>query len=388
MKIIEVTDQSTWKLFHRVPHRIYGNDPNWICPLESDVQNIFDPAFNKYLKTGKARAYVLLDDQGQPAGRIGAFIDYARNEKQNSSAGGIGYFECIENEAYAEALFNRAEDYLTGKGMNIIDGPISLGERDRFWGLLVKGYDKPPYYQENYHPRYYKAIFERQGYRPFEQILTLTTTMDTVPVDRFRKISKRVLSKYDIRMEFLDLKKIDKYASDAAKVYNQAFKHIAFFQPLSGPQIIQMFETIKPILEPKMICFAYYNGEPIAFNAIVPEINLYLKGFNGKMNWWKTFLFFWKFRTKKKKPLKGVAFGIHPDHQNKGVYAVLVDYLHTDYTQNKYGTVCVPTIRGHNKTMVKTTTQLGAKVDRVHVTYRKILDPNIPFEPFDFYEGE
>lgn len=388
MQIRKVSTKQDWKLFHKLPHLIYGKDPNWICPLESDVQNIFDPNFNKYLKTGIAEPYLLLDEQNQPVGRIAVIIDHARNEKQGIMAGGIGYFECVNNADYANMLFEHAEQELVKRGINIIDGPISLGERDRFWGLQDDGFGKAPFYQENYHPRYYKAFFETAGFQKFEQILSLVTEKKDVPDQRFKKVAERVLSRYDYKVESLDLKKVDKYAKDAAEVYNEAFKHTAFFQPITGEQVLQMFETIRPIIDPKMIGFAYYQGKPVGFTALVPEINEFFRGFKGKMNKLKLLIFLLRFRLKRQKPLKGVAFGIHPDHQVRGVYAVLVDYLYWPQYDKYYDRTVVPTIRGHNKVMVKTTIQLGCKVDRVHYTYRKILDPTIPFEPFEFYEYE
>ena len=44
MKIIEVKDRKTWKLFHKVPQLVYKNDPLWIAPLEKDIRKIFTPS--------------------------------------------------------------------------------------------------------------------------------------------------------------------------------------------------------------------------------------------------------------------------------------------------------------------------------------------------------
>ena len=44
MQLLEVNDKKTKELFHRVPHLIYKGDPNWACPLEIMVENIFGQA--------------------------------------------------------------------------------------------------------------------------------------------------------------------------------------------------------------------------------------------------------------------------------------------------------------------------------------------------------
>ena len=153
--IIEVKDKEGWKLFHKAPHIVYQNDPKWICPLESDVEGIFDPKKNKALQNGEAACFVLLDENGKPAGRITAFIDHKRNQALPFPVGGIGFFDCIHHKSYAFALFEKAETWLREKGAKAVDGPINFGERDKFWGLLVKGL-YPPLYQESYNPPYYQ----------------------------------------------------------------------------------------------------------------------------------------------------------------------------------------------------------------------------------------
>jgi hypothetical protein len=82
--------------------------------------------------------------------------------------------------------------------------------------------------------------------------------------------------------------------------------------------------------------------------------------------------------------VKGVAFGIHPDFQRKGIFPLMVDFLHTPHVLNRYSHIVLATIRGHNKVMIDTCAKLGVKPDRVHLAFRKMLDETLPFEPFDF----
>lgn len=66
MQIIEIQGAGMWKVFHSVPPRIYACDPNWVCPLERDIQSIFTPASNKAYEHGEAQLFVLLDDHAAP----------------------------------------------------------------------------------------------------------------------------------------------------------------------------------------------------------------------------------------------------------------------------------------------------------------------------------
>ncbi|MEM6376612.1 MAG: hypothetical protein AAF705_00225, partial [Bacteroidota bacterium] len=93
-----------------------------------------------------------------------------------------------------------------------------------------------------------------------------------------------------------------------------------------------------------------------------------------------------KIRTTKSHLLKGIAFGIDPDYQRRGAFAELIDSIYNDYTKNRYSDYYLATIRGHNTVMVKSISNLGVKVERVHLAYRKMLDENLPLNPFEFME--
>lgn len=385
MNIVEITNSKDWKLFHKVPHVVYKNDPNWITPLESDINNVLSARSNKAFENGEARCWVILDDKGSPSGRIAAFIDHYKNKDQTFAGGGIGFFECIENKDYAFTLFKLAENYLQERGVQWYEGPVNFGERDKFWGLLVKGFD-PPVYQENYHRPYYQSYFEAWGFQPFEQILTLKGGVANMPLDRYKAIAERLKKREPYSAVLIDFKKTDKFAADFCSVYNAAFAHFEHFKPLVAEQIAQVFRQMKPIADRHLVCVAYYADKPIGFVALIPDINPFLKRAKGKLNLLTLPGFFLRFKLARLFNAKGIAFGIHPDYQQKGVWPLMVDCLNNPNNLTKYTYVLLATQRSHNKKMLEPTYSLGVTIDRVHVTYRKILNPEMPFEPFPFIE--
>ena len=69
-------------------------------------------------------------------------------------------------------LFDACKKWLQSKGMEAMDGPINFGSRDRWWGLLIEGYDREPNYQCNYNFAYYKDFFESYGFQVYFYQLT------------------------------------------------------------------------------------------------------------------------------------------------------------------------------------------------------------------------
>lgn len=65
-----------------------------------------------------------------------------------------------------------------------MDGPINFGDRDSWWGLLVKGFEFTPLYCNPYNFEYYVRLFENYG---FKHISTSTPTCANWPKACFRK---------------------------------------------------------------------------------------------------------------------------------------------------------------------------------------------------------
>ena len=161
MKLIEVTNKTTRKQFHKVPKLIYKNDPNWACPLEGMVEDVFNPEKNKTFKNGKAIRWILTDDSGKLLGRIAAFVNGNLAYTYEQPTGGCGFFECVDNQEAANTLFNAATEWNKKQGMEAMDGPINFGENYVNWGLLVDGF-MPQGFGMPYNPPYYEKLF-----RPF-----------------------------------------------------------------------------------------------------------------------------------------------------------------------------------------------------------------------------
>jgi GNAT superfamily N-acetyltransferase len=383
MQFLEVKDRKGWRLFHKVPRIIYKGDLNWICPLEADVQSIFNPSQNKAFAEGEAVCYVLRDYAGKLVGRIAAFIDHGRNQSQSYPMGGIGFFECVDNQNYAFALFDKAMEWLRQRGAKAVDGPVNFGERDKYWGLLVKGF-YPPLFQENYQPLYYRAFFERYGFVPFEQILTFKGNTNDIPAERLSRVASRMKERYNLTAEKLDYTALDKYAQDFCEAYNAAFNQYGHFKPMMPEQVVTLLNQAKSIVDPNIMAMAYCDGQPAGFCAFFPDINPFLRRAQGKLNWFTLPGFLLRRRFAKTFNAKGVGFGIHPDFRNKGTFAIIVDFMTTPENQARYPWMYLTTIRAHNKDAISAYENLAVEVDRVHIAYRKALEPGITFEPFPF----
>ena len=146
-----------------------------------------------------------------------------------------------------------------------MDGPINFGERDRFWGLLVEGFENPPVYANSYHPPYYQKLFENYGFKTyFKQYMFYMNVADDIPL-KVKEKSNRLLKNKGFTFKHLERNKMYDYAEDFRTVYNSAWKKHDNFKGMPSSQARAIMRKLKPIMDEQLIWFAYYENEPIAF---------------------------------------------------------------------------------------------------------------------------
>lgn len=379
----EVVSEADKKEFLRFPLSIYQSFPAWIQPLNTDIESVFDPGKNKTFKHGECVRWLLKNDTEKVIGRIAAFVNQKTVMKGNDQpTGGIGFFECIENQEAAFFMFDHGKAWLQSKGMEAMDGPINFGSRDRWWGLLVDGFDLEPNYQCNYSPPYYKDFFEAYGFKEYFKQLTFARKIID-PLSPKLAYKAELISK-EPGYEFRHLRKdeIGKLGEYIRTVYNKAWANHAENPEMTSLQAALIVKQMKPILDEKLLYFGFYKGEPISFFLSLPEVNQIFKYVNGKLDWLGKLKFVWyQFRKINTKAF-GVLFGVVPEHQGKGADGAMVlaarqvlqdEYKrYTDYEMNWIG--------DFNPKMINVVEQVGGFVSKTHITYRKLFDETKPFK--------
>lgn len=386
MELVEVKSNKDKRAFLKLPVKLYRDHPNWIRPLDKDIENVFDPQKNKTFKNGACIRWILKND-GKTIGRLAAFVNNRTVNKDNSQpTGGIGFFECINDQNAANMLFDEAKRWLEEKGMEAMDGPINFGERDKWWGLLVDGFEIEPNYQCNYNPRYYQELFENYGFQLyFKQYTFIRNTFDPFH-PRILEKSKILNEDPDYSFEHLKLKNLPKYTEDFRLVYNRAWANHDGVAEMTTEQSKSIMKQMKPIIDEKIIWFAYYKGDPVAFYLNLPEVNQIFKHVNGKLDLIGKIKFVWHKWRKTNKKMLGLVFGVAPEHQGKGLDGALVmataQMVQKDY--KRYPKLEMNWIGDFNRKMIIVVKQVGGEIGKTHHTYRKLFDETKPFERMPF----
>lgn len=370
MIVTEVTNAKTSREFIDLPRKLYKDDPNWICPLDDDIEAVFDPKRNVFFHHGVCKRWILKDQNGNNIGRIAAFINYEKSHKNPVPTGGTGFFDCINNQHAAFKLFDTARDWLRENGMQAMDGPINFGENDKFWGLLIHGF-KPPSLGMNYNPPYYQSFFESYGFEKLYDQFTNVLDPNIPLPERFAKISDWVMKKPGYSFRHFDKKQFDRFARDFSEIYNDAWSDFENFTPIQMGTIRESFRQMKAIMDEKIIWFAYYKDEPIAFVLCLPDVNQILKHVNGKLNILGKLKFLWYRQTTTINRLRIIIMGCKKKYQNHGIESALIRCLKDEVLpRNTIKLVELAWVGDFNDKMLAVHEATGAKKDKVHRTYR------------------
>ena len=68
MQLIEVNNASLAKEFIKANVLMNAGNPNYIRPLDNEVNEVFDPAKNKHYKYGETKRWILKDEYGKLIG--------------------------------------------------------------------------------------------------------------------------------------------------------------------------------------------------------------------------------------------------------------------------------------------------------------------------------
>ena len=394
MRLTEVATPIQAKEFIETAVLLNRNNPAWIRPLDKDINDTFNPAKNKTFRNGEATRWLLKDDNGRLIGRIAAFVNKKyKTIGDDGPVGGVGFFECINDQNAADMLFDVAKHWLLQRGMEAMDGPINFGERDKWWGLVVKGNDIPPMYCMNFNPPYYQELFENYGFKNFFNQVCFSL-----------KVKERLQQKfYDRHAEWyadpgfssahIKKNQLAKFARDFTTVYNKAWAGHGGMKQIEEKLVIKMFKGMKPVMDERINWFVYYNNEPVGIFINLPDLNQWFKYLNGKFGLWQKLKFLWLKATKKNNKFTGLVFGIIPEWQGKGVDGYMIveacKVIQGVYIENGEYKLRTPIyddyemqwIGEFNPKMINVAEALGTYRSRLLTTYRYNFDRIKEFKP-------
>ena len=277
--VMEVTDKRALKKFIRVPWAIYKDDPILIPPLLIERKEALSSK-HPYFKHANWKAWVAFQGD-KPVGRISAQIDDLHQQRYNNKTGFFGLIEAPEDDAVFSALFETAENWLRGQGMEQIVGPFNLGINQEV-GILTEGFDTPPCVMTSHSPRYYGASIERCGYQKAQELLAYELDIHTyVTPSTKQELIERTAGRIKVRQ--LNRKTMEADFEVMRDVFNDAWQDNWNFVPFTREEFRAIGKEMLMLLPKDFIQIAEIDGQAAAFVTLLPNLNEAIADLDGRL---------------------------------------------------------------------------------------------------------
>ena len=309
--------------FIAFPYDHYRDDPLWVPQLRRDVRTLLSADKNPFFEHAEAQYWMALRD-GRTVGRIGAIKNDVHNKEHGDRVGFYGFFESIDDQAIANALFDTAAAWLRSRGFATMRGPMSPSTNDEC-GLLIENNGTPPSLMMPYNPPYYEKLHARYGFTKAKDLWAYEGGGAEMPDERVSRIAERATKRAGVRLRPLNMKRFKEEVELVKVLYNRAWEKNWGFVPLTNAEIDHLAGQLKPIVVPDLVVFAERGSELVGFGVGLPDLNLALlhnrsgKMFPGilKVLWY----------ARKISRARILLLGIIPEFRGKGIDAALYHWI-------------------------------------------------------------
>jgi GNAT superfamily N-acetyltransferase len=353
--------------------KINARDPQWIPPLRLVFNALLDREKHPFHKHADVALFVA-ERGGEIVGRIAATANWRANEFQGNTTGYFGLFECVDDEAVAHALLERAAAWLKEKGLTSMQGPFNLSTNDELYsgGVLIEGFDTQPVFMMGHNPPYYQRLVESAGFEKAKDLLAYWLPHNQPPqrlLDGIDRLGRRE----GWRIRPVNMKRFKEEVGIVMGVYNSAWERNWGFIPMTEEEFDGMAKEFRPIVDPNLVIIAENSdGEPIGFMLALPDINHAIRPLkDGRLfpfGWAK---FLWHKRRIRTARL--LTLGMKPGYQRSGIGAALYLKCFQQGAENGYQNAEASWILEDNGPMRQALEKIGAYVYKTYRVYERPL---------------
>ena len=323
IEIKPVETKSDRKKFVKLLWKIYQNVPNWIPPLIMERMAAIDEKKNPFFQHAKVKFWMAYKNN-EPVGRISAQIDHLVHIHHGLNTGHFGYFDCIDDQDVADALFNTATTWLKEEGMDEVIGPFSLSINEET-GLLVEGFDTPPKLLMGHGVPYYETLITNYGLSKTKDTWAykLDISKEILP-PLVQKVVDKAVERGQVTFRPINMNKYEEELKIILDIFNDAWTGNWKYLPFTEAELDHAVKELKMIIREDFTYIAEVDGVPQAMMVTLPNINEIIKDMNGKLFPFGIFKLLWRLKIKPSfKTVRVPLMGVRKEYQNSRLSGVM-----------------------------------------------------------------
>jgi GNAT superfamily N-acetyltransferase len=315
-------NDAAFEKFLRLPWQIYQGDPYWVAPILSQQRAFMDPQQGPFFEIGEARYFLALRN-GEPVGRVSAHLNRIHDQIHGPETGFFGFFESIQDQDVASALFNAAVNWLKEHGKTRLVGPLNFCIYDEM-GLLVEGFDSLPAMFQNHNPPYYQDLLTSLGFVKAMDWHAYKLILQEQKLQAMERLHHDIMRRQSVKVATYDSKGLDQHAEEIFQLFNTAWEPNWGHVPLTWRQFHEMLEMVKPCLRSEMAFVVLDHDHVVGFSVGLPDLNPLIQKLNGRLTLWgKLRLLYWA-RYRPIHKVRAMVVGISQPYQGRRLHLALI----------------------------------------------------------------
>jgi len=370
IKIVPVNNKKLLKQFILLPYELYKGDQNWVPPLKMDQLKFFSPAHNPYYQHSEVQLYLALENE-LPVGRISAHSNTQHNLEHKENIGFFGFFECIDRQDVAQALFNAAYAWNKERGFTSMRGPMNFSVNQEV-GLLIDGFDDPPMVMMRHDKRYYQKLFEACGMQKTMDLYAYLSIRKDMP-ERIDRVAAAIQKRTGVQIRHLskDKKQLRRDIETVFEIYTKAWEYNWGNVPMTKAEFDHIVEELLPLADPELIFIAEKDGHPAGFSLALPNYNEVLKAMNGNIN---PFTLIKAMAAKKRiGSARVITMGVIKEFQGRGIDSLFYYYSYKNGLPKGYFRGEFSWVLENNTMMIRVAEMLDAVPYKTYRLYDKAI---------------
>jgi hypothetical protein len=325
LTIRPVQTRAEQRRFVRLPWAIYRDDPCWMPPVIASQEELLNFRPHPFYERSRCRSF-LATRGGRDVGRITAIVNAGHIERYREQRGFFGFFECEDDVEAAGGLFSAARGWLRDQGMTSVRGPVNPSLNYEC-GLLIEGFDTPPFFMMTHNRPYYARLVEASGFGKIEDLYAFwgRTSMLSSLDSKLGNMVEGVKERFGVTVRPLDRSRFDDEVRMFLDIYNSSLGGTWGFVPLSAAEIKHMAASLRHLIVPELALVAEVNGTPIGSVFCLLDYNPRIKAINGRLFPFGFLRLLWNKRGIKR--MRVISTNVVPEYQAWGVGLVLTAAL-------------------------------------------------------------
>ena len=325
LTVVPVRTTREQRGFLDLPWKLYRDDPNWVPPLRGNLKELVGYTRHPFYEKNQVQTFLAVRN-GEPCGRIAAIINHAHIKRYSDPRGFFGFFECVDDQDVANALFDAAKQWLAQHDLHDIRGPANPSLNYEC-GLLVDGFDTPPFFMMTHNLPYYGKLIENYGFRKVQDMYAFWGHRDMLEKmdKKLAFIVEEAMRRFNIKLRGLDTSRFTEEVRMFLDIYNQSLGGTWGFTPLSPGEIKHMGKSLRLLIVPELTSVAESEGKVVGASFALLDYNTRIKQIDGRLFPFGFIRLLWNKRAIKR--IRLISTNVVPEFQRWGVGLLLMHHF-------------------------------------------------------------